>query len=450
MPRPAKKKRGGQPDYVLNRDGRPIVGLSYDKTLNQYYSTHQRPKKYFGSDLDQAIVRFHVWQAERRGRKLVPMRCAPPGPATVRLAAPPEVVLPDGPIGPADVETLARTQMYVYVDPDALYEWARAEISTDSARFAERVGIPQIAWLDELEPPGPPLTLQQIGDLYFGKRKQISDHWRRKQANFWAEFRKHARKRTLEDVKRADIARYHDAVWDQYEKHGRSPTYVSHRIQAVRTILRNALKTGRDQRQIRRVLDLCEIFETPDKNGTNPRPISREDFHKLLEVSSPKWRAILTLALNCAFYPSEVAAVERSHIDWEAGTLVMERGKTGVPRAAVLWDRSIEAIREYQNAEPHESPYLFVSRSGLPYDANHIGRNFRRRRAKAGLDDSVTFDMIRDGSYSAAYDGGASMDQARMLAGHRVSGMSDHYVKRNPKMVADACTAIERAYFGDR
>ena len=35
-----------------------------------------------------------------------------------------------------------------------------------------------------------------------------------------------------------------------------------------------------------------------------------------------------------------------------------------------------------------------------------------------------------------------------MLGGHRVSGVSDYYLKRNPQMVADACAAIDEAYFG--
>lgn len=37
----------------------------------------------------------------------------------------------------------------------------------------------------------------------------------------------------------------------------------------------------------------------------------------------------------------------------------------------------------------------------------------------------------------------------KLLAGHPV-GMADHYVKRNPKMVATCCAAIEQHYFGGR
>ena len=55
---------------------------------------------------------------------------------------------------------------------------------------------------------------------------------------------------------------------------------------------------------------------------------------------------------------------------------------------------------------------------------------------------------IRDGAYTAAVQKkGVQFEHARILAGHR-TGMSDHYIKRDPEMVADACRAIEERYFG--
>ena len=55
-----------------------------------------------------------------------------------------------------------------------------------------------------------------------------------------------------------------------------------------------------------------------------------------------------------------------------------------------------------------------------------------------------------DRAYSAAIEGGASETIAKILAGHKISGMSDAYIKRNAKMVSEACEAIERHYFGNR
>ena len=51
--------------------------------------------------------------------------------------------------------------------------------------------------------------------------------------------------------------------------------------------------------------------------------------------------------VNPALYPGEVVAVKREHVDLEARTLVMDRGKTGVLRVAVVWRRTVQAIRNY-------------------------------------------------------------------------------------------------------
>lgn len=62
---------------------------------------------------------------------------------------------------------------------------------------------------------------------------------------------------------------------------------------------------------------------------------------------------------------------------------------------------------------------------------------------------SLEFNQIRDGAYTAAIEGGAEPMHAQILAGHR-TGIKDSYVKRNPKMVADACASIEKHYFPDK
>ena len=459
---PLSKSRGRPAKYVSGRDGKPVVGMSFNRSTGQYYSSHAKPRIYFGSDFDQALSRFRAWEMARKGEGFLPLRDDPTKPP-IRLRLPlpaswegPVYVAGDRPGEFREVPAVllptlkdcSDRGLYTLVTTDAFYAKCRDLILKDSARFAERVGIPEIAYLQDLKPPGPSVTLRGVGDLYFGKRKKISVEWRRKQKAHWKEFVDSVGVKTIREVTDEGIERYHNNVWDEHEGNGRSPTYIAHRFQAVRTILRYAMRKTRDPQQIRRVLDLTEAFEQPAKAATDPRPISRPEFQKLLTVSSPKWRAVFLLSLNAAFYPAEVADVRRAHIDLDARTLVMVRGKTGVPRIAVLWKRTVQAILEYQRVEHHQASHLFISATGRPYSANHVGRNFRRRRAEARLPDSVTFDMIRDGAYTAAVNGGASIDQARMLSGQRVSGMADHYLKRDPRMVAEACVAIEEYYFG--
>ncbi|MCK4624766.1 MAG: tyrosine-type recombinase/integrase [Phycisphaerae bacterium] len=322
-------------------------------------------------------------------------------------------------------------------------------ILTDCRKAAVELEIDELAWFDQLKPPEPSLTLREVGDLYFNRHKSLSHEWKRKVKRMWKEFLRSVDAKTVRNITADHISHYHDKVYDVFNK-GKSPTWAAQRFGAVKTIFSHALTRGKDQEQLQRVLTLCKMLVPPAKNGVDPQPFTPEHFKKLLAAveSEPMWKAIFLLSLNAALYPSEVAVVRKKELDLDGGTLVMDRGKTGIPRVAVLWPRTVEAIRRYQSERSHHCEYVFVSRTGSPYDANHIGRNFRRRREIAGLPESVEFAHIRDGAFTAAYNGkGVEEKHAKVLAGHR-SGMTDHYVKRNPQTVAAACRAIEEVYFG--
>jgi len=111
--------------------------------------------------------------------------------------------------------------------------------------------------------------------------------------------------------------------------------------------------------------------------------------------------------------------VTKTAIDLEKRTLLETRTKTGVPRIGVLWQRTIDAIKAYQDEHPHDFETVFVSEIGRPYTPKHLGRLFRSIRDKAGVDETVSFDMIRDGANSAAIDGNADPVHVEMLLGHK-------------------------------
>jgi integrase len=332
------------------------------------------------------------------------------------------------------------------IPEDVFWARVRAEIIENPRRVAERVGIPEIGWLTDLKQPEPSFKLDDVLEAYIRGKKTLSAHWARKTKAFWREFCEQVGKPTLREIVPEDIERYHDFVWAQSKTHARSPTWVNHRLEGVRTVLRHALKKQKDVENVRRVLDLTAVFERERKAGLDPRPIEPAHFRELLRVSDEKWRAVLLCMLNCCMYPGEVAAIKKNEVDLQKRVLVTRRTKTGVVRAAVLWERTVREIEAYLKAEPSDSESLFVSQNGGAYSANHISRNFRRRRGEAGLPENVRADMIRDGSYSAAIRGCTNPAHAEILAGHRC-GEKDAYVRRDPQMVAQVCEAVERAYF---
>lgn len=125
-----------------------------------------------------------------------------------------------------------------------------------------------------------------------------------------------------------------------------------------------------------------------------------------------------------------------------ADEIVFRRAKTKIARAAWLWPRTREAL----TALPRRNgDAVFTSARKGAYKPGGFRAAYRRLKKKAGV--KSTFDMIRDGAYTAAVRG-APIDQAKMLAGHS-TGMSDAYVLRGGAMVREACEAIEKHYFGN-
>ncbi len=239
------------------------------------------------------------------------------------------------------------------------------------------------------------------------------------------------------------MAGYYDKVMNA----GYSQTYIKHRFGKVKTILNHAAKRGVAPDEVASALAYCRILVPPRANGTDPHPISKQDFQRLLKSADRQWKAMLLLCLNACMYGSEVAVAEREEVDLTAGTLIADRPKTGVTRVAVLWDRTVQALRQLRSVKTNHQPYLFVSQAGGPYAPETMRGRFDRLRKKAGVDKDVKISDIRDGAYTAAVQGeGVEFEMARILAGHR-TGVSDHYIKRNPKMVAAACRAIEEHYF---
>ena len=109
------------------------------------------------------------------------------------------------------------------------------------------------------------------------------------------------------------IHRWGDLVLKRHAEGKKSPTYVFHRFGCVSAILNKVRSRVADPNDIDRVKEIVKSLDRPEKRGFKPRPISREDFLKLLETveGEPKWKAMFLLALNAAMYPGEVAAVKR-------------------------------------------------------------------------------------------------------------------------------------------
>jgi integrase len=348
-----------------------------------------------------------------------------------------------------------------YVSEEDLAAYLRERLLDPESRFklAAQTGIPELAYLDRLRPSDASLPLSEVSDLYFNKRKKkITKNTRRDNERYWKEFVDLIGVERITEITAEHIRNYHDTIYDQYERHDRSPDFVSHKFGAVKTILNNATKHGRDLDELHRVLTICRMLQPPDKDDENPQPIERKHYHKLLKaadsLSDCRAKAILLVMLNACMKPEAVRTLWKDEVDLAKGTLVTRRKKKGkVIRAAVLWKRTIQAIRKYQKEHAHEAETLFANDNGDTFGGSSqaIRKIFNKLRDKAGLPNTVKAEHVRDGAYTAASADEKEEDlgKSRILAGHDV-GISDKYIRRHPEIVTGVCRQVEKAYFASK
>jgi integrase len=171
----------------------------------------------------------------------------------------------------------------------------------------------------------------------------------------------------------------------------------------------------------------------------DPKPMEPGEFRKLLDNAEGDDRAMTLLGLNGAVYLAELVNLRWS--DVRDGFIVTHRAKTGrCVRVCVLWKETQAALDKI----PRPGEFIFTANHGGQLGVRGMELRFRNLRDAAGLP-HITSSQMRDSAYTAAVEGNVSESLGRLLTGHR-SGISDHYVKRKPSMVAPACEAIYQHY----
>jgi integrase len=300
-------------------------------------------------------------------------------------------------------------------------------------------GIEQIGYLADLPKPAPSPTLQEVGELY-AKRVGLSPNEAGRSKLFWKEFVTATGLSTVREIDRDAVARYEAAV----NGGDLAPKSILHRYRKLRTILAYAIKRGKGLADCRRALDVLAMLEVEDAHPLNPSPIPPDTFWKIHaaagKADDATFAALLLTALNACMYSGEVAALKWDEVDLDRGELATARPKTKVGRIAKLWPETVKALA----ALPRRGDYVFNTsqRSYTTFSALEV---FRRYRQAAGCDEKVKFSMIRDAAFSIACSAG-SLEAARALAGHRLPGVTDYYLKRNVGFVAAACDAVRAAF----
>lgn len=428
LPSTPSRRRGRPFAQHRTASGDNIIGLK--KLKDGRWRISATGEVFSEADESLAVARFEAAIARQRSTVSLPLQAN-----TVDQA-----------LSQAQEAGFARLRMHlapgeharysVEVGSSAFYAIVRKLILEEPKTTARLTGIEQLAHLDLVSTESPRLSL--LGNLYF--TKPLSDNERSRSKLFWSEFMKATGAATASDVTHDTVARYEKWLLDRRPR--LSPKSILHRHRKVRGIFHWALKRGQHPQDCRKALDALAMLEVKNAHPLDPTPITPAQFwaihHQALEAKDATFAALLLTALNCAMYGGEVAALTWEEIDLQKGELVTRRPKTGISRIAVLWPQTVAALK----ALPHEGEMLFNTRV-RSYTVFSVGDRFKRYRDAAKLPATLTFGTIRDASFTTACR--VSLDQARMLAGQRC-GVADHYLRRSPGLVKEACAAIAKEF----
>jgi integrase len=437
MRRSAPRKRGRPQATHRLPDGSEITGLS--RQADGRWRISATGEVFFESDEYLAIARFEATVAKLKQRHTASLPLPPqPGPEAAFAAV--EAA------GATRFEMKFRigspVEYSVLVDGDAYWAAVRRHLLTDPKSVATKTGVEWVARGADLPRPMASPTLDELIATYAAKPGITGEEIQRCK-KFWGEFSRIVGIKTIRELTHDQVATCESAVGDL----GLSPKSVKHRYTRIRTVISYALKRGKGPADCRSALDVLAMLEAKDANPLDPRPISPCDFWAVYNAATRAedfvFAAMMLFSLNAALYPSEVGSVRWDEIDLARGEYVSRRRKTGIVRVAVLWPETVSALR----ALPRDRDTVFNT-SRQAYKRFSVHREWTTYRAAAEVQDGVTFAQIRDASFTQACR--TSLDQARVLAGHKYGGATDAYVARNPRFVAKACTAIRAAYFPRR
>lgn len=456
---------GPPPDFVRDRNGNVVNGLliqisknrrgkEYERYYSRWYDGEKWRRKYHGDSNDKptAILKYRQWQAQQEGdtvaiikRRLDSTDFDGSVEAVVKRRREFEFTIDEE--GDVELEEL--------ISSDSFWDAVRDQILTNPQLAAQKTGIEQLAYLHRLTPPPPSKSLEEIIAVYLNDKKQsLSPKEWNNSRTWWDEFCEITGAKFVADLDLEAFRNYRKVIGQVQLSKGRSPVWVRSRFGKVKTVINHALSGEITlSPEDRSILELRTLLKQPSKPTPNPIDIERKEYRAILKQADDWQAALLLVALNCAYYPSDCRRLTWSMIDFRRGTIRFDRTKAigrargSVPRVAVLWKRTIAALRKIRNGHDH----VFLSTVGRPVHIETIRRHWMTLCDQAKIKRRLTFANLRDSALTVAAESTSPvvpMQQYHILAGHVAKGVDDNYIRRNPRILEVACRAIEQYYFG--
>jgi integrase len=438
-----------------------VVGLSYDSAANTYFASYKdkqgKHKKFnCGRDKAEAIAKFRRWQEEGQGGKLLQV-IQSPKPKIHRIKALEQQWAERfGGDGSAYIEAIK------FISEESIWEQARQLIQDNPVLAAQKLKMPFLSDPNFMRTykPKKSYTLVDIWNNYLKRVSSITTRELGATKASWTKFSDIVKVKTVSELTKEVIRKYYDVLYCEYN--GKmSTTWIKSHFERVKRVMNYALDSLDDISDLLEVKQrLVSVLKSPKDSILCPaKRIPKELFHQIMEASSIDEKAMWLLSINLAYYAIDIATLPLSAINLDEKTVIFRRGKTGVHRAGILWNETIDAIRAYQKENPHRSSTLFQNRhTKICYVSARITEKFNQILEKLGIREMSINKRVNPNNFrhSNFRDSFESICASKNIPQRAIDGVMGHTgiaakytdIESAPDIAAPACQAVRDYYFG--
>jgi len=213
---------------------------------------------------------------------------------------------------------------------------------------------------------------------------------------------------------------------------------VARKLSAVRSFFRYLVKHGALQE------NPVDLILTPKQDKTLPVYLPVDDMFRLLDSIAAdsllglRNRAIFEMLYSCGLRVSEIAGMNISGVDFDAG-VVRVFGKGSKERIVPIGQKALEAVRAYQDrlkaetcaktgkVRPDKDGPLFLNKNYGRLTVRSIARILDKTALACGLATPVSPHALRHSFATHLLDAGADLRVVQELLGHKSLSTTQKY-----------------------
>lgn len=168
--------------------------------------------------------------------------------------------------------------------------------------------------------------------------------------------------------------------------------------------------------------------------GQRGKPLRPEHFRAFLRSFDAEMRRVLLFMSWTGCRPCELASLEWSFIDCEAGAATLWTHKTArtrkdrAPRVIYLPAVAVRLLIWIRRGQPIGETRVFLNSQGRPWKRGALDLRFYRKRRKLGLPADAKLYGVRHGWATQLALAGVELKTLATLLGHSSARMAEHYI----------------------